>query len=219
MFHENAPVRRFGRYDNMGHFPGRYWSATTSRLVDFESWGERSWALVLDFDPAVTGIASQPFQLIGCDQSGLWHHVPDYWAARAGRHPLVLDVRSRHRSDDDSFRRLVQRTREMCRQVGWDYRLVHEIDTILLANIDFLSAYRRPFPDPLGLRPKIAAAATRGPATIAELCAAVGDPVVVLPQLFALCWHHRLHFDLNTHLRYYTTEISATARPAMATSR
>jgi hypothetical protein len=38
--------------------------------------------------------------------------------------------------------------------------------------------------------------------TIAELCAAVDDPVVVLPQLFALCWQHRLRFDLTTHLRY-----------------
>jgi hypothetical protein len=206
-FGENCPARKFGRYDNMKHFPGLYWCATTAKLVGFESWGERAWALMMDFDPAVTAIASQPFQLIGRDQSGLWHHIPDYWAARAGRPPLVLDVRPEARSDRDSFLRLVGHTRELCGRLGWDYRLVHEVDPMLQANIDFLSAYRRPLTDPLGLRPQILAAAAAGPATIATLCAAVGEPVVVLPQLFRLCWQHRLRWDLTSHLRFYSTEV------------
>jgi hypothetical protein len=103
--------------------------------------------------------------------------------------------------------------------MGWDYRLVHDVDAVQFRNIDFLSAYRRPLPDPLGVRPRLLAAADRGPATIAGLCAAVGDPVVVLPQLFALCWAHRLRFDLTAHLRYYSTEVTIAARPAGATSR
>ena len=218
-YHLNRPVRRFGRYDNMGHFPGLYFFATTGRLVSFESWCERAWAVVMDFDPVVTAVASQPFQLIGRDASSMWHHVPDYWAARAGRPPLVLDVRSEPRCLDDRFVALVASTREVCARMGWDYRLVHDVDAVQFRNIDFLSAYRRPLPDPLGLRPQLLAAAGRGPATIAGLCAAVGDPVVVLPQLFALCWQHRLRFDLSAHLRYYTTEVSIPVRTAMGAGR
>jgi hypothetical protein len=52
-------------------------AATTASLVRFESWSDRARAVVMDFDPVVTAVASQPFQLIGPNDSTLWHHVPD----------------------------------------------------------------------------------------------------------------------------------------------
>ena len=37
---------------------------TTRSLVGYESWLERDWLMLLDFDPDVVGIAAQPFWLL-----------------------------------------------------------------------------------------------------------------------------------------------------------
>src|SRR4051812_28633615 len=57
------PARSFTSYKGQRHFPGRWWSATEERHVGYESWLERDHLMLLDFDPEVVGIASQPFWL------------------------------------------------------------------------------------------------------------------------------------------------------------
>jgi hypothetical protein len=56
-----CPVRSFPSYKGQRNYPGWYWSATMGRRVGFESWVERDHLVALDFDPAVTAVASQPF--------------------------------------------------------------------------------------------------------------------------------------------------------------
>lgn len=60
-FERCRPVRRFPQYKGQRHFPGRYWSATMSGHVGYESWLERDHLMLLDFDPYVVAVASQPF--------------------------------------------------------------------------------------------------------------------------------------------------------------
>lgn len=43
------------------HYPGHYWSATTSAHVIYESRLELARLLIADFDPAVVAISAQPF--------------------------------------------------------------------------------------------------------------------------------------------------------------
>jgi hypothetical protein len=62
-FEDVAPVRPFRWSRGERHFAGWYWAATTGQHVGFESWLDRDRLLLLDFDPKVTGIASQPFWL------------------------------------------------------------------------------------------------------------------------------------------------------------
>ena len=59
-FEQALPVRRFASQQGQRHLSGLWWSAATSAHVGFESWLERDHLLALDFDPAVTGIASGP---------------------------------------------------------------------------------------------------------------------------------------------------------------
>jgi hypothetical protein len=92
-FEEAAPVRSFRWAKGAAHFPGLWWSSTTSGHVGFESWLERDLVL-MDFDPAVTGIASQPFWLHWQDGDGRpRRHAPDFFARRAGGGGVVVDVR------------------------------------------------------------------------------------------------------------------------------
>src|SRR6266705_2140720 len=59
---DGRPVRSFPSYRGQQNYPGWYWSATMGRRVGFESWVGQH-LVALDFDPAVTAVASQPFWL------------------------------------------------------------------------------------------------------------------------------------------------------------
>src|SRR5579859_1658087 len=59
------PVREFRWYKGRRHYSGWYWSATTGRLVAYESRLELARIMLADFDPLVTAIAAQPFLLAG----------------------------------------------------------------------------------------------------------------------------------------------------------
>ena len=62
-FEEAKPVRRIPSYRGQRNLPGLWWSATLGAHVGFESWLERDHAMLLDFDPAVVGLSSQPLWL------------------------------------------------------------------------------------------------------------------------------------------------------------
>jgi hypothetical protein len=62
-FEEAAPVRPFRWSRSERHFSGWYWAATTRQHIGFESWLERDRLVLMDADPGVVGIASQPFWL------------------------------------------------------------------------------------------------------------------------------------------------------------
>jgi hypothetical protein len=93
-FEQAMPVRRFTAHQGQRHLSGLWWSATTGGHVGFESWLERDHLLALDFDPSVTGIASQPFWLRWTGGDGVRvSHAPDYFARRADGSAVVVDCR------------------------------------------------------------------------------------------------------------------------------
>jgi hypothetical protein len=63
------PVRRGSSYRGQRHLSGRWLSATDGRHVGSESWLERD-LMLLDFDPTVIAIGSQPFWLRWSEGSG-----------------------------------------------------------------------------------------------------------------------------------------------------
>ena len=69
-FEECMPVRGFPSYKGQRNRVGRWWTATTGSLVGYESWLERDWLMLLDFDPDVVGIAAQPFWLLWTTPEG-----------------------------------------------------------------------------------------------------------------------------------------------------
>ena len=62
-FEDVAPVRGFVTKRGTPGFASFRWSVTTGRHVGYEPWLERDHLMLLDFDPAITGISSQPFWL------------------------------------------------------------------------------------------------------------------------------------------------------------
>ncbi|WJY55081.1 hypothetical protein QRN89_29605 [Streptomyces chengbuensis] len=62
-FESVRPERRFPAFRGQGNWCGWYWSATCGGHVGYESWLERDRLMLLDFDPRVVGMASQPLRL------------------------------------------------------------------------------------------------------------------------------------------------------------
>ncbi|MEV6906079.1 TnsA-like heteromeric transposase endonuclease subunit [Amycolatopsis sp. NPDC051071] len=87
-------------------------------MVGYEFWLERDTLVLLDFDPDVAGIASQPFWLCWTTADGkLRSHAPDYFARLADGSARVIDYRPTGRikpRDQAAF----EATRDACASSG-----------------------------------------------------------------------------------------------------
>ena len=120
-FETGRPVRRFAARKGQRHLSGLWWSATAGAHVGFESWLERGELMRLDFDPAVSGIASQPFWLYWTDEDGVcMSHAPDYFARRASGAPVVIDCRPVERRPSRDVAKF-DHTAQACELVGREY--------------------------------------------------------------------------------------------------
>ncbi|MCZ4508805.1 TnsA-like heteromeric transposase endonuclease subunit [Streptomyces sp. ActVer] len=198
-FEDVPPERRFPVFRGQGNWCGWYWSATCGDHVGFESWLERDRLVLLDFDPLVTGMASQPFRLTWTDPEGKQvRHTPDFFVRRADGTGLVVDVRPDDRIEPCDAVKFAA-TAAACSLVGWDFLRVGAPDAVLMANARWLAGYRHPRVH----RPDVAArlmAVFSEDAPLLEGVRRVGDPIAVLPVLYHLLWRQVFSADLETAL-------------------
>ncbi len=194
-FEDVRPVRSFRWPRDTDHFPGWWWWSTTSRHVGFESWLERDHLMLLDFDPAVVAVASQPFWLHWRGERRDRRHAPDFFARLADGTGVVIDVRADDRielADAEAF----ETTAQACAAAGWRFRRVGLIDPALAVNVRWLSRYRHPRcagpAETVGRLRQVFAE----PACLSTGVAEVGDGLTVLPAVFHLMWHQVLVADL-----------------------
>jgi hypothetical protein len=155
--------------------------------------------MLMDFDPGITGIASQPFWLHWQEEDGRRRrHAPDFFARRADGGGVVVDVRPDDRipaGDAGVFRVMAA----ACGQAGWEFRRAGTIDPVVRANVRWLSRYRhgrcRREPAATELRE----AFTPGRPLLAG-AAKIGDPAAVLPVVYHLLWRRELACDLSVLL-------------------
>ncbi|MEU4129673.1 TnsA-like heteromeric transposase endonuclease subunit [Streptomyces wuyuanensis] len=192
-FEDVAAVRSFRWSRGERHFSGWYWAATTGRHVGFESWLERDRLLLMDFDPRVVGIASQPFWLHWHDGERERRHAPDYFVRLVDGSAQVVDVRADERvgpKDAEAF----EVTRLACDRAGWSFERVGVPQAVLLANVRWLSRYRHP----RCLRGAVRDGLREAFATPVPLMAgadAAGDRFETLPALFHLLWLQEMAVD------------------------
>ena len=117
-FEDAVPVRSFRWSRGQRHFPGWWWLATTGRHVGYESWLERDHLMLLDFDPAVTAVSSQPFWLHWQDGRRSRRHAPDFFARLADGTGVVIDVRADDRIEPDDAEAF-EVTARACEAAGW----------------------------------------------------------------------------------------------------
>lgn len=115
--------------------------------MGYESWPERDRLLLLDFDPAVVGVSSQPFWLFWLFWSATngrpVSHVSVYFARRDDGTAVVVDCRPAERR---GLRNVVkfEATAAACAEVGWEFRLLGAPDAVVARNVRWLAGYRLP---------------------------------------------------------------------------
>lgn len=157
----------------------------------------------LDFDPTVTGIASQPFWLYWTGEDGVRvAHAPDFFARKSDGAPVVIDCRPAERRPARDMAKF-DATARACELVGWEYRLVGAGDPVVTANLRWLAGYRHPrywLPGTVALLREVFAVGT----PLLAGAEAVGDPIAVLPVVFHLLWLQELSVDVTVPLHHET---------------
>jgi hypothetical protein len=182
-----GPVRRPGAYQRQQHMPGRWFSTTAGRFLEYESLLERDWMLLLDFDREVEWICEQPLRLRYLKDGKPASHVPDLLVWRAGT-PELCDVKSVERLEDSEFVAQVEATGLACSEAGLGYRVLAEPDRQLLVNVRWLAGFRERPPDPDGERPRMLSMLAAGASTIGELVSEAREPMLARPVLMHLLW-------------------------------
>jgi hypothetical protein len=195
-FEDALPVRPFHFEKGLGSFAGWWYFATTGTHVGFESWLERDHLMLMDFDPGVRAVSSQPFWLHWRDERGRSRrHAPDFFVRRHEGTAVVIDVRPDDRIPDRDAE-VFAVTASACALAGWEFRRVGDLDPVLKANVRWLSRYRHA----RCLVPEIAEALVEVFAEAEGLFAGatlVGERLRVLPVLFHLMWQGRLVANLT----------------------
>jgi len=195
-FEHVSPVRSFGSFQGQRSFQGSWWFATTGEHVGFESWAERDAVMLLDFDPDVVAVSSQPFCLAWADQPRARRHVPDFFARLADGSAVVIDVRPDELVGADDAE-VFAATQRACAAVGWGYRRVGVVDAVLAANVRWLSGFRHCRCVNAAAGGELMRRVAAGPVTVTDLVACAGDRVAVLPVLYHLLWRGVLAADLT----------------------
>lgn len=142
-----APVRAPGWHRGQSHYPGFFWSTTLGKTIMYESLLELDRLWLADFDPAVIGIACQPFEISGRDGVEYRRHIPDLLLQvrdDAGRRDyVVVDVKPAAFLSRPKVAEVFAWTGRLCREKGWRYEVFTGADSVRLANIRFLAAGRR----------------------------------------------------------------------------
>jgi hypothetical protein len=121
---------------------------------------------------------------------------------------VLIDVRPDNRiSAADSA--VFAATAVMAGQAGWAYDRVGELPAVRAANLRWLAGYRHP----RYARAAVMAALEQvfaEPRQLRAGAAEVGDPLAVLPVLFAMLWHGGLSSDLDIRVLDSASTVRAT---------
>lgn len=207
-FERAAPVRSFPAWPHKRSYDGSYWSMTTGGHVGFESLYEKTALMMLDRDPSVVGISSQPMWLFWPKGSSVRSHAPDFFVRLRSGEGVVVDVRPADRLDERAAETFAA-TGDLCEEMGFGYRVMSDLKGVLARNLLFLSRYRgEEFRPPAELE-FLDAAITR--LTVEELVARFpADKALALGWIYWLVWHGEVVIDLDSPLTL-TSEV--TARP------
>jgi hypothetical protein len=196
------PVREFRWYKGRKHYSGWYWSATTEKMIVYESRLELARIMLADVDPAVVGIAAQPMQLCAPDGAGrVRRHVPDLLLLDRTGGVTIVDVKAPHKRDDPATREVMDWTRAVVGLRGWAFEEWYEAPRLLLANVTFLAGYRRGSVIDPALVGRVREAVGAG-CTIVDVERSLTefDVRLVRPVVLHLVWRGELVCDLTRPL-------------------
>jgi hypothetical protein len=194
------PVRRLSRRTHglNGLFP----SLKTGRMVWFESFLERDFIHLLEFEPGVVSFTEQPLTLAYLHQGKARHYTPDFHVQLESQCQFLVECKPAAFLDHQDNPLKFAAARAWCAERGWTFRVVTEAEARpqpRLANVKLLARYARLSVAPQ-LQSRAFAVLLAAPAlSLGQLARqlAPADPVSALPGLLHLAAHHAITLDLD----------------------
>lgn len=200
-------MRKFYSWKGKRNLEGHWFVETIKDHVQFESRLESRFLVWADWEPTITGVSSQPLAILWPRGGKRKSHVPDFFIRDSSGAGTVIDVRpvDRVEKDWDQF----EATRDLCREVGWGYRVWTGLERFEMDGIAFVSGYRfaRCAPSP-EVREALLDVYDK-PIPLEEGLRWVGhragvEQSAVLTGLYHLVWSHELAMDMSAPLSLRT---------------
>jgi len=215
-FEACSPVRLFSSWRGKRNYSGSYWSSKNHGHVGFESLYERTALMVLDREPSVIAISSQPMWIFWPSNSAPKSHAPDFFVRHDNGDGEVIDVRP-HERVDETAAATFGATRLLCEEQGFRYRVMSDLDRTLDQNLRFLSRYRTQAWQPaLGDVARVEETLDRSMPIrhLLALVTAKGQESRTLGWIYWLIWAGRLQLNLRIPLG-----LDSILQPSTATTR
>lgn len=196
------PWRVLRSFHGSAHYAGWYWSATTKGPVTYESRLELCRLLLADHDPSVKAIVSQPFLLQGEAENGRRRHIPDFLLVDECEVATVVNVKPLELLSKPRIVESLGWAKSIVEARGWKYETWSTVSPLRLANVRFLSGYRRTDRCDQSVI-QIVAAHAGGCLTVGELeasCAELAPAPLVRPAVLHLIWTGQIETDLEVPL-------------------
>lgn len=210
---EGDPIRVGGQWQNRPNRHGLYYWAPTQAHIWHESALEAACLMVLEFLGRVDRICAQPFRLLFRTTAPVVRHDPDFFAVHRDGDQVVYDVKPLSRMTTETQAQF-RETARVCAAVGWRHEVLHEPDSVLARNLDFLRAARhqRCHPPSDVLEHMLSVFEGGRPIGEARLMLNRRSPALAIPYIKHLIWHRFLTVDLTRQLDFDTVAASDPTR-------
>lgn len=182
-------------YHGQTHVGGWYYFGKLQRHLRYESGLERLRLMLLDHDPEVTVVATQPFQLLFKHEGRPFSHVPDLLVVRPNLPRRVEDVKPLKFLNKPVNVLAFAVTRDACERAGLEYAVWSEPPAVVAHNVRYLAGYRRA-PMHLNEYAPVLLEHVQEGLPLGTLARRSGPNHWVRPVLYHLVWTHRLTLDL-----------------------
>lgn len=196
-------AREIKNYHGQTHVGGWYYFSKLQRHLRYESGLERLRLMMLDHDPEVTVVATQPFQLLFHHEGKPFSHVPDLLMVRPGLRRRVEDVKPLKFLDKPVNVLAFSVTQDACDRAGLEYLVWSEPPAVVAHNVRYLAGYRR-VPTYLSQYAPVLLEHAQDGVPLGTLAHLAGPNHWVRPVLYHLIWTHRLTLDLHRPLSNQT---------------
>lgn len=171
-------------------------------MVWYESFLERDFIYLLEFDPDVVSFAEQPFSLEYPVAGKAHTYTPDFQVRYVRQRNVLVECKPKAYVDTDENRLKFRAAHAWCAERGWEFRVV--TDDIVrqgprLQNIKLLTRYAR-----LGVPPQSQSRVFGALAVTPRLCLGQlayvldpTDPPAAVPSLLHLAFHHTIALALD----------------------
>lgn len=122
-----------------GSFRGYLPSRKCDEMVSWESLLEKDFIKILDFDPSIEKIQSQPKKIDYRYKGKLHKYFPDFLAVTKDKHTFLFEVKPEDKLDDEKNKVKFEVGKIFCEKKGWKFKVVTEKDIrkgFLIQNLD-----------------------------------------------------------------------------------